>query len=131
MNQKVAALDTLENVIKSKRHRAWTPTLELILKKFLGAAPCTSLSLRLFHIAVYLGYHFGGLEFAGQGKGGQGSEFAVSRLFCPGWHKTWRVTLLEVLERGWTRGGGGVNAVAQHLVDHSPDNWGSGFMDWG
>ncbi|KAJ1479408.1 hypothetical protein T484DRAFT_1814407 [Baffinella frigidus] len=36
VNQKVAALDTLENVIKSKRHRAWTPTLELILKKFLG-----------------------------------------------------------------------------------------------
>lgn len=47
MNQKVAALDTLENVIKSKRHRAWTPTLELILKKFLGAPPLNLFSLSI------------------------------------------------------------------------------------
>jgi hypothetical protein len=42
VGQKGAALDTLENVIKSKRHRAWTPTLEQILKKFLGDFPTCS-----------------------------------------------------------------------------------------
>lgn len=36
MGQKSSALDVLEAVIKSKRHRQWTPILEDILKKFLS-----------------------------------------------------------------------------------------------
>ena len=36
VGQKSAALDVLETVIKPKRHRTWTVTLEDILKKFLS-----------------------------------------------------------------------------------------------
>ncbi|EKX52821.1 translation initiation factor 3, subunit A [Guillardia theta CCMP2712] len=36
VGQKSAALDVLETVIKPKRHRTWTATLEDILKKFLS-----------------------------------------------------------------------------------------------
>lgn len=36
VGQKAPALDVLETVIKSKRHRQWSPVLEDILKKFLS-----------------------------------------------------------------------------------------------
>ena len=36
VGQKTSALDALETVIKSKRHRQWSPVLEDIVKKFLS-----------------------------------------------------------------------------------------------
>ena len=41
MNQRNAALEVLEAVIKSKRHKQWMPVLEDILKKFLSL--CTEM----------------------------------------------------------------------------------------
>jgi translation initiation factor 3 subunit A len=36
VGQKTTALEALETVIKSKRHRQWSPVLEEIVKKFLS-----------------------------------------------------------------------------------------------